>query len=394
MKNLGIAVCAASSIALGSLIPFHSANAFDPTGNPVADAFLALLEAEDGKVDSYGELTESGGRVEIMDIKVSSDASDEDVQVSIAVTVLNNGTVDDDGRLTLDGMELKTMTMSSDSGGLDIGSFMATDLVLPSVAEVAASDELPLSGPSYRTLEILDVKVTGDEGNTVELDRVFSAIDGMSGDLPTDIRFSLDNVRLDAASLDSETEKTLTDLGYDKVAVNVAGAGKWDPDTATADISELIVSGDDVGTIKLQLTLGGITRDLVDQLNTTGGSPEDAFGLVQGVTIGGLMIDLQNASLVERVLDMQANDAGMDRAAYVQQLSATLPLMLAVLQNQAFQDKVAGALTAFLNDPISLNVSAAPQNPVPMAQIMGTVMMAPQALPDILGIEIIANGAN
>lgn len=65
--------------------------------------------------------------------------------------------------------------------------------------------------------------------------------------------------------------------------------------------------------------------------------------------------------------------------------------MLSMLNNPEFQAKVAGAATAFLKDPKSLSASAMPGTPVPFAQILGTAMMAPQSLPDILGVTITAN---
>ncbi|MEP2435261.1 MAG: hypothetical protein ABJH93_00005, partial [Roseibium sp.] len=76
------------------------------------------------------------------------------------------------------------------------------------------------------------------------------------------------------------------------------------------------------------------------------------------------------------------------------QLEGGLPMMLSMHQNPEFQTKVSAALGSFLKRPESLKVTASPSAPVPVAQLMGTVMMAPHTLPQVLGIDIAANADN
>ncbi len=46
-----------------------------------------------------------------------------------------------------------------------------------------------------------------------------------------------------------------------------------------------------------------------------------------------------------------------------------------------------------LSNPKSLEMAAKPAAPVPFAQLVGTVMMAPQTLPNVLAVEVAANEA-
>ncbi|MDN3718941.1 hypothetical protein QW131_06290 [Roseibium salinum] len=72
-------------------------------------------------------------------------------------------------------------------------------------------------------------------------------------------------------------------------------------------------------------------------------------------------------------------------------LTSTLPMMLSMLQNKDLETQVAEAVTQYLNSPGSLQITAAPGAPVPMAQIMGTAMLAPQMIPQILSVSVTAN---
>ncbi len=386
-------ICTAAVICcLGAPMGAMPAAAFDPSGNEVADAFLSLLETEDGKVESYGSVTESGDTVTITDLQLSHDGGD-DSKAKIATAALSSGSILDNGRLKLGGLKLDSLEIVADDGSLSAGSFSATDLVLPTAEEIEKAGENSVIGPSYSTLEVLDVQITDEDSNKIELSRLFTAIDEMDGDLPTASRFAVDGLKVDAENLDDDGKKALADLGYERMNLSVEGDGRWDPEAATAKINNFMLTGEDVGTLSLNLSLGGITRDLVAKLGEVK-EPEQAMGLLQGVSVEGISINLDNSSIVERILDMQAKEAGTDRATLVKQLSAGLPFMLSFLQNQAFQDKVASAATTFLNEPKSLKVVAAPSSPVPVAQIMGQAMMAPQALPEILGVDITANGGN
>ncbi|WP_346912462.1 hypothetical protein [uncultured Roseibium sp.] len=369
------------------------AAAFTPTGNEVADAFMAVLETDDGIVDSYGSVSEGGETVIIKDLHLKR-KDDDTKSATIATTTLRDGMVQSNGRLKLGSLSLSDLSAKADDGGLDIGSFNATNVVLPTPEELNANDGDTVVGPSYDTLEVLDAAVSDGDGNKFEIGRLFTAIDEMDGDLPTAFRFAIDDLKIEASNLDGEAQKTLSDLGYEKLTLSAEGQGRWDPEKETLEVKNLKLSGAEAGSFALNLSLGGVSRDVITKLSATEGDPESAMGLVQGISIQNISIRLDNSSLVERVLDMQAREAGMDRATLVQQLSAGLPMMVSILQNPSFQEKVVTAATTFLNDPVSLEVTVAPANPVPFAQIMGQAMMAPQTLPEVLAVDVIANSAN
>ena len=307
----------------------------------------------------------------------------------IAKTMLGGGEVLDNGRLKLESLGLETLELKADDGGMTVATLNATQLVLPSPAEAAAKTSP--SGPGYRTVEINTIQISDEDGKVADIQSISSTIDSMDGDLPTSGSFALSGAVVDVKELEVEEAKTLSELGYDTLSLDVTASGKWDVDAATVNIPELRIDAQDAASLTLSLSLGGVTREIVEQLEETSGKPEEAMGLLQNVSVVDAKIRLDDASLTGRILEQEAKKAGVDVPTYVGGLTGTLPLMLGMLQNKELEGQVAKAVTDYLNAPGSLEITAAPGAPVPFSQVMGTAMLAPQMIPQILSIGITAN---
>ncbi|GAB4520639.1 MAG: hypothetical protein Tsb0019_21700 [Roseibium sp.] len=381
---------AASLTAAVSLIALQAtpALAFDPSGNSVADAFLTLLDAEQGTVESYGAVDESGNSVTIGDIVITNE-SDEDARVTIASTELTDGEIQDNGRLKLSGLTISDLELTADDGGMSLGSLTVTDLLLPSADEMG-SDTAPV-GPGYKTFEASTIRISDENGKIADIAKISSSIDGMDGDLPTAGSFAVTGATVDVTQLEAKESKALTELGYDTLSVDLAGSGSWDPNAATLVIPEIKIDAKEAASLSLSFSLGGVTRDVVTQLNQKSKKPEEAMALLQNVTVEKARIRLNDASLTGRILEQEAQKAGVATPQYVAGITGTLPLMLGMLQNKELEAQVTQAVTEFLNTPGSLELTAAPAAPVPLAQIMGTAMLAPQMIPQILSVGISAN---
>ena len=373
-----------------SLIALHGtpALAFDPTGNTVADAFLSILDAQEGTVESYGAVSEAGNAVTIQDL-VISDEDDQDARVTIATTVLTGGEILDNGRLKLDSLGLETLDLGADDGGMSLETLNVTELVLPSAEETAAGNAP--TNPGYRTFDVKNIQVRDEDGKVADIQSISSSIDSMDGDLPTSGSFMLSGATIDVKQLEVEEAKSLTELGYETLSLDVSASGTWDPDAATVNIPELKIDAKDAASLSLSLSLGGVTREVVEQLEEKSENPEEAMALLQNVSVINAKIRLDDDTLTGRILDQEAKKAGVEVPVFVSQLTGTLPLMLGMLQNKELEEQVAQAVTEFLTTPGSLEIVAAPAAPVPFSQVMGTAMIAPQMIPQILSVGITAN---
>lgn len=373
-----------------SVVALHTspALAFDPSGNEIADAFLALLDAEEGTVESYGSVDSSGNSVTISDLVITDDG-DENAKVTIANTVLSDGQVQDNGRLKLSALDLENLKLTADDGGMSLQSLKVTELMLPSAEEVSSKSST--IKPGYKSFEVNTVQIQDENGKIADIEKIYSAIDGMDGDVPTSGQFSVTGAVIDVNQLEADETKTLTDLGYDTLSLDISGSGKWDPEASTLVVPELKINAKDAASLSLSFSFGGVTRDVITQLESKSENPEDAMELLQNVTIADIKIRLDDASLTGRILDQEAEKSGVETPVYVAGLTGSLPLMLGMLQNKELEGQVAQAVTEFLTTPGSLEITAKPGAPVPVSQIVGTAMLAPQMIPQILSVGILAN---
>ncbi len=368
-----------------------AAQAFEPTGNAVADAFLNSLEAGDTSVTSIGTVTENGDTVTIDSIELTG--KDNKLETSkIAKTIITDGEILDNGRLKMQDLTLDDILLSSGDGTMQTKHFDAKGLILPSpkeVAETTSGDKI--IGPVYDTVDITGVTFTDDDKTHFTIRKISASIDGRSGDFVTSGSFRIEGIEADADKIGDDAAKELQKLGYSHLDLSASGSGTWDFDTGIAKISDLTINGPHMVSLSISLELVGLTKDTVEKLTAAQGDTDKSMAAVQGTSVNNIRIHLKNDSLVDRLLDKQAKDSGTSREDLVKQISSSLPMMLSMLKNEAFEKKVADSVTTFLEDPKSLTIEAKPANPVPFAMLMGTAMMAPQTLPQVLGVGIHAN---
>jgi hypothetical protein len=369
--------------------------AFDASGNQVADTFMEILEAGNATVTGYDGVTGSGGDVVIKGLRATVDDSGKTSSLTIAETAIAGGSVDGEGKLSAATMTMTGVAIEDTGGGDKVSARVETiaiaDAVLPSAASVKAKATADAIAPSYSSAELTGIVVDTEDQGTIPIARARAVIAEMDGDLPTAGSLSMEGIEIAADQLDAEERKTLTDLGYDKIMLGLEMQIDWDPASGVLEIQKLTLSGDDAATVNATLRLNGVTREVIEQLDAAQDNPEKAMGILQGLLVESLTLRIDNASLVERVLDNQAKEAGSTREVFVEQMTGALPFMLSMINNPPFQAKVAAAATTFLKDPKSISATAMPSAPVPFAQVLGTAMMAPQTLPDILGVTITAN---
>ena len=113
--------------------------------------------------------------------------------------------------------------------------------------------------------------------------------------------------------------------------------------------------------------------------------------ILSQISVQALTIRYSDDSLAGKILEAAATKQGTTREQYAQQLAGALPFFLSMIQNPAFQNKVAAAVGQFLTEPKSLTISVQPDRPISGAELFGLVQTAPQTLPDVLGASIEAN---
>jgi len=192
-------------------------------------------------------------------------------------------------------------------------------------------------------------------------------------------------------------------LGYDKLSMNMAIAGTWDMNTGRVEIEKYDFGADEAGKLSLKLALSGYTEALAKQLRALsvqvqGGSEQEqqmanmqVLGMLSQLSFESMQLSFKDASLTDRVLELQAQMMGRSKEELVEMVPAMVPMMTSALQNPNFTSAVSAAAGAFLSNPGDITISANPGRLVPVTELMAASAAAPQTLIDLLKIEVKAN---
>lgn len=201
---------------------------------------------------------------------------------------------------------------------------------------------------------------------------------------------------------DQQQRAVLEELGYEQFSGNVTMAGSWNgEDGRTIFEQDFVV--DNVGTLGLDMDIGGYTPELVYALleiqREMSANPEGdheaqgmaMLGLMQQMTLHSTEVRFEDDGLTATVLDYMGEQQGVSGQTIADQTKAMLPLGLAQIQDEALRQAIAQAVSDFLDDPQVMRVRLAPASPVAFATIVAGAMAAPHALPQTLGLEVTSN---
>lgn len=370
----------------------QSSFAFEATNNPVADAVLAAIEAGGAKNAAVEDVAVSGNQIILHGVTADYPDKGKNAGMSAGSLALSDASVAPDGSVSAAALAATDVKYVSDEDTVEFAAAAVTNLRIPSPEEIQDPAKALNKEPAYRRLEITGINIQSEDEAAVPVERLTSSFDPTGTDGSLKASFTVEKIAIDPESVkDDDFRERMKALGYDSVQIDVKADAEWSASEGRAQLHDFEISGQDMGALHVSGTVLGVTPEVIEKL----GGAQDDFGktmeILQQLSIADLRLHFENESVVERVLDQQAKEADTDRAGLVDQLSSSLPGILSLIRNPAFQEKVETAVTTFLRDPGSLTAAAHPAQPVPVAQIVGTAMIAPQTIPDVLSVEITAN---
>ncbi|MBO6902185.1 MAG: hypothetical protein JJ864_12655 [Rhizobiaceae bacterium] len=205
------------------------------------------------------------------------------------------------------------------------------------------------------------------------------------------------------AAEDPKTRAMASALGYSDIAGSMVIDGDWDPASGLLRLTRYDITVDNAGTIGISLEIGGYTAGFIKSLRETqaamlanpGGDSSASgmamLGLMQQLSFHSARIHFDDDTLTNKVLEFAAQQQGGRARDVANQAKAMVPFMMMQIGDQQLTAQATTAVSAFLDNPGNLVVSARPPAPVPFALLMAGAMGAPQTLPQTLGVTITAN---
>ncbi len=346
----------------------------------VAKSFgISIAQGREDAV-SFAEAFERGGQVVIVNLAVG--LPEDAGTAKFTETVLEAPAENGDGTIEAATVTMTDGTIEGDDVNGSVSNAVMTDVtILP--ADIIKAGSLD-QGILYRTaivtgLRFLPKDDFGEvtvEKMQIETSNVIDYQAQATRGTVTGIRIPVENAPLGPMSPQS--------LGYEEIVLDANWDGARDPDSQVATIDTLAIAMRGGGSLTLSGELGNVPAVRPKE-------PQESMMTLSQLTIQSLKIRYSDDSLAGKILEAAAAKQGTTRELYAQQLAGALPFFLSMIQNPAFQNKVATAVGQFLTDPKSLTIAVQPERPVSGAELFGLVQTAPQTLPDVLGATIEAN---
>ena len=300
------------------------------------------------------------------------------------------------GEFRIDGVDV----VARDNGetvDFKLGAFSIADVGFPALSALLALDEpgaekdprrvmaaLPTVGRI--ALEGFSVQPPGEAGR-LSLGSWVLEMGRFVNNIPTSLHVRTENAVIPRALVEKdnpEAAAAFVAFGLNEIDYSDEVALDWKPESKTITLGPIRFAIKGVATISLAASLAGLGPEV---LENPGILPASAMGL----TVSEAKVQLVNDGGVQSALAFAATQQGVPADQFSATLVAMSEAILIPVLGEQFAKTVRDALERFLADPQSLSVSIAPQQAVPILQIIGFAQQAPQQLPGLLGVQIGVN---
>jgi hypothetical protein len=372
-----------------------------PAAHAAADeAMLARLKAfaaEQGTTlewESVQEYDDQDGKAVTALINARVGAGNEQVTID-NLELIDVSEVDGGWRIGT--VRVPTQRHEENETVVDIYDFTLSGLVVP---EQSAPDEIP----TYEGAALREMVVTEKGKQVFAMNDLHVEVTYEEDGGPMEFTGAAESFRISLEGVEDESVRgPVQAMGYENIEGFFEVEGSWNPADGMLELSKYDITVNEAGTFGISLRIGGYTREFLaslrqvqEQMAANPGGDDSAanmamLGLMQQLTFHSARIEFVDDSLTNRSLDLIAQQQGQQRAAIANQAKAVVPFMLMQLNNPELTQQAATAVSAFLDDPQNLAITAEPATPMPFALLVAGAMSAPQALPQQLGVKVLAN---
>ncbi|GJD93063.1 hypothetical protein [Methylobacterium iners] len=205
--------------------------------------------------------------------------------------------------------------------------------------------------------------------------------------VPTASRLSLSGLTLPASTVAGVPGLGSLGLyGYRDLDLNLVADTSWDEGTRELSVREISLSGKDMGSLRLNGTVGGIGPEVFDPNAAVSG-----YAMLSA-TAKALDLTIENGGLFERFIAAQSKVLSLKPEELTQEyVTATAFGVPAILGNSAAAKAIGTAMAQFVAKPGRLSLSARPKNGNGLGVIDFSAAPTPGAVLDRLEINAKAN---
>lgn len=358
---------------------------------------------------SFGAATLSGDTITVDGVTVNVPGADMEPMVLDTELTFSGVVENDDGSYFADSVTVPDIDMEFGDdhvGHLTLVDMVAEDLWLPPEGQTSADVLLQVVG----RMATGPLTLSRDGVEVVKIDGMEAASEFAYDDNDTlesiSSSLSISNIWADLSTVGEEEPEAgavIAALGLTTVSGNITQSIDWTMADGHLAVNEFLLDFADIGALNITADLAGFTPAMLDKIYALQGSDLDpaseeaqakqmmaGMEIAQAMTISGLGIRYDDAGLTPKLLDMFAAQSGADRGAFVEGLKSMLPAMIAESGIPALGDLVVPPVSAFLDDPQSLEVAVKPATPTSVL-VLAAAASNPASLIQALGLSVTAN---
>jgi hypothetical protein len=244
----------------------------------------------------------------------------------------------------------------------------------------------PSAYPDIRRLLMEDIAVKNPGGQDLASVKRFLVEAGPRiGLVPTRLRAQLEGFV--APINDARQRAQMAPLGLtDKINLGAELDIEYDDASRELRVRNVKVDVDDVGSLNLVMTIGGLDRAQIEAL------PGSAAVLGLSAKAGRLTLTFSEDGGVESFVSHVAGQTGLSEDDFKEQIKQQAGMMVGqFIQDRALAERITEAFGEFLDDPSSLAITLTPKGDIPLAALAVAMRGSPFAVIPMFNIEVKAN---
>lgn len=392
--NRSVGVVLASTTFLS-----FAGSAFALDGNDVLAKISALYALQGGKIEAASTSVE-GANVMLTGVTVTM-AGMDGKPFPVGDVTLENVEEDEDG-FSIEKIALPDINTTQEGVTFTAADISLNGVYVPNEPKAGTIESMMV----YENFTAGAMTATSNGKQVFALEGAEANLTAAEDQSKFDFDATISGITADlTAAPDPKAQEAISALGLQTLNGAVTLKGSWTPADGKFDLSEYAFDFDNVGRLDVRFSLSGYTLDFIkatqDAMKAAEANPDKAagqqamamsmMGLAQQLVYNGASIRFDDAGITAKALDFAGKQQGVDGAQMAQSVKGMLPMMLGAMNMPDLQKQIETAVSAYLDDPKSLTVSANPAQPLPAPQIMGAAMGDPANLVKTLNVQVTAN---
>jgi len=219
-----------------------------------------------------------------------------------------------------------------------------------------------------KTIQVSQVSIRiKDVNSPVAVDRLILHAFDIKNEIPSFMHVEIQGIHITPDnSLMKGMSPVLAQLGYADIAANVEYAYIYEPIKKDMEIQRLRIDISDMGKVEISARINNL--DLAT-LKAVPDNPLSLIALVPVVAISGIMLDYQDNSLTQRLIELGARQSGQRSEQFVSAITEQLNSEIQRQTQPAVKDMLL-AFQKFIVKPGHIQVAVSPTRPVPLLTLL------------------------